>query len=248
MTEPDNDGFWLAASKGQIDIIKSLVSSDHPPDINFVDDSSGMNPLQIACEQGHTKVVEYLINIGADLTYSGERASMAIHYACRSSNESERVAMMQIILNKNSEMINAADKMNRRTCLHLAAIYRDGETVKWLLDKGADPALKDNKDRTAWDWVNKFPNRMDTFAAFVLKEDGNGVANADSDVPGSNSLDPGASLVENPLKAGCKLAQLGANHLYLCDRASVSTRPRDTRKTHAHFLQRRHVFVRNIQL
>lgn len=46
---------------------------------------------------------------------------------------------------------NAQSPSSGKTCLHLAAQYSFPATVKYLLNKGADPSLKDKKDETAWD-------------------------------------------------------------------------------------------------
>jgi hypothetical protein len=51
------------------------------------------------------------------------------------------------------ESVNLQDSLGM-TALHLAVLQRDSKTVKVLLDRGADPTIKNKEGMTAWDYLD----------------------------------------------------------------------------------------------
>lgn len=71
------------------------------------------------------------------------------------SSASEHTGMIEVILDKGLCDVNACDS-NGSTALMTAALWGRAETVRLLLDRGADSALTDKNGLTAKDWAEKY--------------------------------------------------------------------------------------------
>jgi ankyrin repeat protein len=122
-----------AAYDGDFDKVKEIIEGD-PSQIN-VQDEQGFTPLHLASGKGHTEIVEFLLNHGADIeleTCTGHTPMMlAAWYAGDGKYETIKV------------LLEHGAKANRKnkdggTALHRAAMYSGKEVINLLISYGAD--------------------------------------------------------------------------------------------------------------
>lgn len=145
----------LAAMYNQPDTINILCK--YNADIKAEDDD-GMTPLHLAAQYNNVDAAKALINNGASLTLvkhdtSGitpeqDPLSLAIHIAAYVGS----IDILNLFVNTYKQNINIPDNTGN-TPLHYAAISLKTDTVKWLLDHGADKTLRDNTKKTALNQV-----------------------------------------------------------------------------------------------
>lgn len=100
-------------------------------------------PLFHAVRNGTSEMVEFILTKGADVHYKNDQGFTALHFAIW-HNDSEKVISM--LLKKGAD-IDSPDAEGY-TPLHWAARNRKPDTVKFLLDNGADYSLKNYYDET----------------------------------------------------------------------------------------------------
>lgn len=118
------------------------------------------SPLMLAALGGQLDIAKRLIDQGADVNKTGWTP---LHYAATRGH----IELMALLLDKNA-YIDAASP-NGTTPLMMAAFYGTPSAVKLLLEAGADPMLRNQKDLTAIDFAQR-ANRADSaeiIAAFV---------------------------------------------------------------------------------
>jgi hypothetical protein len=123
---------------------------------NKVDES----PLMLSALGGYLETVKLLVEHGADVNKPGWAP---LHYAATRGH----LDVMRLLLDQ-AAYIDAASP-NGTTPLMMAAYYGTPSAVKLLLEAGADPMLKNEKDMTAIDFAQR-ANRADSveiIAAFV---------------------------------------------------------------------------------
>lgn len=118
------------------------------------------SPLMLASLDGHLEIATHLIAMGADVNKPGWTP---LHYAATHGH----LDVMYLLLDKFA-YIDAASP-NGTTPLMMAAFYGTPSAVKLLLEAGADPFLRNEKNLTAIDFAQR-ANRADSaeiIAAFV---------------------------------------------------------------------------------
>ena len=118
------------------------------------------SPLMLASLGGQLAVAKRLIDLGADVNKTGWTP---LHYAATRGH----LDLMNLLLDKNA-YIDAASP-NGTTPLMMAAFYGSPSAVKLLLEAGADPLLRNEKNMTAIEFAQK-ANRADSadiIAAFI---------------------------------------------------------------------------------
>ena len=108
----------------------------------------------MAALEGELEICAQLIAKGADVNKTGWTP---LHYAATRG----RLDVMRLLL-ENYAYIDAASP-NGSTPLMMAAQYGTDEAVKLLLDEGADPLLKNQKNLSAIDFAQQ-ANRPATVA------------------------------------------------------------------------------------
>ena len=150
-----------ASEHNHIDITKILIENGA-----IVDDRDvfGQTPLHIAVMNGHPKIVKLLIEKGADPHAKDAKLRTALHKVLDYSKESRYfvrycpILAVEIceILFKNEIDINAKDRDDENTALHLALI-NDGqaneEIIQVILRFGANIELTNAKHLTALDFA-----------------------------------------------------------------------------------------------
>jgi ankyrin repeat protein len=123
---------------------------------NKVDES----PLMLASLDGQLDIAKRLIAVGADVNKPGWTP---LHYAATHGH----LEVMVLLLDKFA-YIDAASP-NGTTPLMMAAFYGTPSAVKLLLEAGADPLLRNEKDLTAIDFAQQASRAesAEIIAAFV---------------------------------------------------------------------------------
>lgn len=142
--------FYLAVKKRKIDIIKYILNNPYL-DINQVCDKHSIPPLSYAVQQNEIKIVEMLINAGADIN----RGSEGRNY----NNTALMIAswhgfddIVDILL-KNLVCCNQQDS-NGYTALIKACIKGHEKIIKKLINK-TDICIKSKEQYTAIDYLKQ---------------------------------------------------------------------------------------------
>ena len=144
----------------------------------------GMTPLMTASMDGRVRMVEELIEHGANIDAVEKNNANAVYYACQEG----QIKILKLLLqyrpdladyighNNQTPLVNAAKlghlniveelihnwkvDINHQDQLHKTPLIRAAQhsrssVVKYLLKKGADTSIKDYDDKTAMDYANK---------------------------------------------------------------------------------------------
>ena len=95
------------------------------------------NALQAASEEGHEKVVQILIDAGADVTAQGEDYSNALYAASLNGHEK----IVEILIDAEAD-VNAQDE-DYSNALYAASLNGHEKVVQILIDAGADVNVRD---------------------------------------------------------------------------------------------------------
>ena len=110
----------------------------------------GWRALHVAAVNGRYGVVEALIDAGADVD-AKEEFSTAFRVA-----RSQKMSSLEVTMRREEEFhdsLNPNRSFEGSTALHYAALVDSFNTVKVLLEKGADPLIKNVLGHTAYDYV-----------------------------------------------------------------------------------------------
>ncbi|XP_046654818.1 ankyrin-1-like [Daphnia pulicaria] len=134
---------------GLIDSLQETNPYAGPTAPNCTSDDNNENMvkevLKEAIRQSDAEKVRNLIEMGADLGKTTWRKGVnALHVASRNAKKTE---ILDVILETGDFGINGGDE-NGRTALYYAIIDKNVETVRYLLEKGADPTIGDNEGTT----------------------------------------------------------------------------------------------------
>ncbi|HVN77627.1 MAG TPA: ankyrin repeat domain-containing protein [Terriglobia bacterium] len=135
-----------ATALGRLDRVESL-SQDDPATLDpFSPD--GFTPLALAAYFGHTKVVNWLLEHGADPNISARNATkvMPLHSAAAQKDSVAAVAISKDLLDHGAQ-VNARQQAGW-TPLHQAAASGNAELLKLLLSHGADRSATSEDGRT----------------------------------------------------------------------------------------------------
>ena len=115
-----------------------------------------------ACQQENVNIVEFLIKKGAKVNQYNENSHSALMCAVSFGS----VEVLESLL-KNKAEINHQRGNGGMTALMLAAYGSKTEKVKLLLKYNADKKIKDNKGKTAFDYIS---NSADNDVKLELKK------------------------------------------------------------------------------
>lgn len=121
-------GAHYAAERGHLDIVKYLVQC--PGAVNKAIDLQGQMLIHRATAFGQSKVVEYLLEIGTDISAKDSSGSKPIHFAARSGS----VRLMTWFLDTHHLNVETENNLGQ-TALHFAAHRGQYAMVKYLVEK-----------------------------------------------------------------------------------------------------------------
>ena len=133
-----------AAYEGDLEKVKKIIER-HPNQIN-VQDAMDFTPLHLASGKGHTEIVEFLLNNGADTeleTCTGHTPMMlAAWYAGDGKYETIKTLL------EHGAKVNHKEDGDGGTALHYAAMYSGKEVINLLISYGADVNARDEHQST----------------------------------------------------------------------------------------------------
>jgi len=133
-----------AMREPSLNVVEALLES--PQTVVEVRTAQDESPLMLAALKGYTDICGKLIERDADVNKPGWAP---LHYAATGGH----LDIMRMLLDNNA-YIDAASP-NGTTPLMMAAKYANAETVKLLLEAGADPSLKNMQRLTAIDFARQ---------------------------------------------------------------------------------------------
>lgn len=119
-------------------------------------------PMEIAVRKGSAAALQLLIDAGADTQMNYEDGTL-LHVAAARGH----MAVAKLLVEKYPHMLASEDD-RRNTPLHIAAHAGYAEMVTFLIDCGANPALKNSENRTALYMAQKqsHPDVVDILQAY----------------------------------------------------------------------------------
>ncbi|XP_053718857.1 histone-lysine N-methyltransferase EHMT2 isoform X1 [Synchiropus splendidus] len=133
-------GLHHASKQGNLEIVSMLLETGQV-DVN-AQDSGGWTPIIWAAEHKHVKVIEALLNRGANVTINDKELNVCLHWAAYAGN----VDIAEMVLNAGCSL--DCVNMHGDTPLHIAA--REGflECVTLFLSRGANIDIVNREGET----------------------------------------------------------------------------------------------------
>ena len=110
----------------------------------------GNSPLHYACANGHFEVAKVLTRNGANISAIGDDGKTPLFYACKSGH----TEIVDFLLDFYSDQeLNFVESSRRNSALHMAAQWSANKfpTLMKMLERGADPFLKNRAGQTPMD-------------------------------------------------------------------------------------------------
>lgn len=103
--------------------------------------------LMKAAAKKQSKMVDFLLQRGADPTLKNKFKDTALHRAAKAGDRSSAISLIAALKNKDRPFRRVVN-LEGSTALHLAAQSKNRELVQLLLSEGFDPHLKNHKKET----------------------------------------------------------------------------------------------------
>ncbi|KAJ3554304.1 hypothetical protein NM688_g3179 [Phlebia brevispora] len=147
-TEDDRDGLLLACRYGDLDDIKQFVDRFGPDPLNEIRDESGNTVLHMVCANGHTDVLDYLLEIidPSLLPVQNEAKSTALHWAALNTHLSIAQKLVGYPRGPGKDLIDIKNAVGR-TPLGEAENVGWEEGAKWFVEvMNLDGATRDEEE------------------------------------------------------------------------------------------------------
>ncbi|MGD8786095.1 MAG: ankyrin repeat domain-containing protein [Phycisphaerales bacterium] len=154
-----------AAHDGDLKKVKEIIDRD-PNQIN-VQDAMDYTPLHLASGKGHTEIVEFLLNHGADTELETCTGHTPLMFAARYARDG-KYETIKTLLGHGAKVDHKKDG-DGSTALHYAAMYSGKEVMNLLISYGADVNARDEYQSTP---LHQAAMRNNIEAAKVLVEHG----------------------------------------------------------------------------
>jgi ankyrin repeat protein len=107
-----------------------------------VRDKKNSRPLHVVSRRGPVEAVELLLNSGAETNAQNDKGWTALHIA----SQEGAVGIVKCLLATGRADTKIGDA-DRRTPLHLASQNQNSKIVRLLIEAGADPFARDNRNQ-----------------------------------------------------------------------------------------------------
>lgn len=140
--------FYGAAENGDLKYIQEVNILDLISYANQDNIKTGLTPLMAASMNGRAKVVDYLLEKGANHEIKDKNGYDALFM----SAEEGQTGVLKVYKARNILQININNQYGeyKRTMLIAASIKGHENTVEFLLEEGANPTIKDTYQNTAF--------------------------------------------------------------------------------------------------
>ncbi|KAL1517881.1 hypothetical protein ABEB36_001587 [Hypothenemus hampei] len=153
----------FAARYGRYNTVRQLLDSEKGNFIINESDGEGMTPLHISSQQGHTRVVQLLLNRGA-LLHRDHNGRNPLHLAAMNGY----TQTIELLLSVHSHLLDQMDK-DGNTALHLATIENRPNVIVQLLSMKCK-LLYNSSEMSAMDYAIYY-KYLDSALAMVTHED-----------------------------------------------------------------------------
>ncbi|XP_032875200.1 transient receptor potential cation channel subfamily A member 1 [Amblyraja radiata] len=161
-TRDKKSSLHFAANYGRLNTCKLLLQDISYTKLLNEGDGTGMTPVLLAAQHGHTAVVQLLLRKGA-LFMRDYKSWTALHYAALGGHSQT----MEVLLQGNISLLDQVDEKGN-TALHLAAKRGHNSAVRLLLAQGAAIVL--NKNEASFLHEAIYNKRTDTTLIVVQNE------------------------------------------------------------------------------
>ena len=145
-----SSAFFWAAEHGQVATAQAALHAGADIETKTFT-SSQPTALHLASAKGHTKIVSFLIRMGAQLDVEDVHAHTALHTAILYKHE----PVARILIDSGADTGTNWPGFFNPTALHVASFYGLPSVVQLLLEKGADIEAKDAQMQTPLYWAVK---------------------------------------------------------------------------------------------
>ena len=134
-----NRQFRESIIKGDIEVVKKLISEGVDINNEFWIAGTGLTPVLLAARVGRVEILKYLINNGGDLSDSPDGLNV-LHTAVSFGDDEKAKAMTEFLIQKGMDANGKSldSKFGDETPLHIAARCGNLKTVDLLLKHGAN--------------------------------------------------------------------------------------------------------------
>ena len=143
--KPAQEQFYYAVERGHFDKVEAFLESGGV-DVNCMY-KKRYSPIQQASMHGDLKVLELLLENGADVHSVCETGHTALHLALISANHRRFEEIVLALLLHGSD-VNVRGRRGR-TAIHIAVQYSSTAIVNILLNHGADISKRDDENCNA---------------------------------------------------------------------------------------------------
>jgi ankyrin repeat protein len=146
-------------------LVIDVILATNQFDINDRDED-GETALHHALRANNMTTARYLLEKGADPTLSDNKGITPLHVAAFHATTTEKISL---ILKDGQVDINSRD-VNGMTPLHYAIEASNATTARYLLEKGANPTIRDNHGRTLFHTAATYSDDSDIFDLLLAFE------------------------------------------------------------------------------
>ncbi|KAG5556360.1 hypothetical protein RHGRI_006829 [Rhododendron griersonianum] len=153
----------LASTEGHIELVRELLHLHVKPDVCTTRDQDGRTPLHLAVMKGRVEVIRELLGAKSCLVHDKlGRGETVLHLSVKYNRLEALKALVEYLQSNNMEsLLNSIDD-DGNTILHLAATFKQVDTIEYLLGIKSVKDHANDKNRngsTALDVVEHCPNR-----------------------------------------------------------------------------------------